>query len=292
MPDFASFETFDPDGAGLGNLFNPISPIESLGIWPSGDFRLDPGAGFAPAFLFYVGGAIGAMALMLGTARALQAGETAVVSAVVAGGVLYGYALAAGTPYQEAKALAIVAPVAMVVAVRGCLEETPPIQALRGLPARALAVPALAFAFVAAAAGSTALALVNGPVGPSAWTPALFEFAGQLEDDEQVLAVIDDELADENGRDLVTWELRGREVCVISQSEVSAAEVSGKAFGAVVVIGELDQPLPVVGRLQQLDRESSDDLDYTLYRANLTGTDPGCPFVADGDRAEPASGRE
>ncbi len=143
MLDFASFETFDPDGAGLGNLFNPISPIESLGIWPSGDFRLDPGAGFAPTLAFYVGGAIGAFALVLGAVRALQAGETALVSAIVAGGVLYGYALAAGTPYQEAKALAIVAPVAMLVAVRGCLEEAPPIQTLRSLPVRALAVPAL-----------------------------------------------------------------------------------------------------------------------------------------------------
>ncbi len=104
--------------------------------------------------------------------------------------------------------------------------------------------------------------------------------------------MVDDELADQNGRDLVTWELRGREVCVISQEEVSAGTVSGKAFGAVVVIGELDQPLPSSGRLEQLDRQSSDDLDYTLYRAKLTGADPGCPFVADGDRAEPASGRE
>ena len=43
------FETFDPDGAGLGNLFNRISPLEALGIWPSGDFRIDPGDGFAPA---------------------------------------------------------------------------------------------------------------------------------------------------------------------------------------------------------------------------------------------------
>ena len=46
-----SFETFDPDGAGLGNLFNRISPLEALGIWPSGDFRLEPGDGFAPAAL-------------------------------------------------------------------------------------------------------------------------------------------------------------------------------------------------------------------------------------------------
>jgi hypothetical protein len=65
MLDFASFETFNPDGAGLGNLFNPISPLESLGVWPSGDFRLDPGAGFAPAFLFYAGGALALAALVV-----------------------------------------------------------------------------------------------------------------------------------------------------------------------------------------------------------------------------------
>ncbi len=39
MVDFASFETFDPAGSGLGNLFNRLSPLEALGIWPSGDFR-------------------------------------------------------------------------------------------------------------------------------------------------------------------------------------------------------------------------------------------------------------
>jgi hypothetical protein len=288
MLDFANFETFNPDGAGLGNLFNPISPIEALGIWPSGDFRLDPGAGFAPTFAFYLGGAIGAMALLLGLVRALQAGETALASALVAGGALYGYALVAGTPYQEAKALAVVAPVAMLIAVRGCLEESPPVHALRNLPGRLLAVPALTAAFVVGAAGSTALALLNGPVGPSNWTPALLEFADQLDDEDTVLAVVDDELASQRGRDLVTWELRGREVCVISQDEVSAETVSDRAFGAVVVIGELDEPLPVVGRLEQLDSKTSDDLEYTLYRAKLVGSDPDCPFVADGDRAEPA----
>ena len=43
MVDFHSFETFDPNGPGLGNLFGQISPFEALGIWPSGDFRLAPG---------------------------------------------------------------------------------------------------------------------------------------------------------------------------------------------------------------------------------------------------------
>ncbi|MDQ2675616.1 MAG: hypothetical protein M3Y34_02310, partial [Actinomycetota bacterium] len=277
MLDFASFETFDPDGAGLGNLFNPISPLEALGIWPSGDFRLDPGAGFAPAFAFYVGGAVAALALLLGLVRAWQAGETALASALVAGAVLYVYALAAGTPYQEAKALAVIAPVAMLIAARGCLEETPRLKTLRNAPARLLAVPALALAFLAGTAGSSALALVNGPVGPESWTPALLDFSAQLSDDDVVLAVVDDELAAQNGHDLVTWELRGREVCVVSHSDVAASTVSGKAFSAVVVIGELEQPLPVVGRLAELERATSGGLEYTGYRARLTGADPDCP---------------
>ena len=59
MVDFASFETFNPSGPGLGNLFNPISPLEALGIWPSGDFRLDPGDGAVPAVGFYLGELLG-----------------------------------------------------------------------------------------------------------------------------------------------------------------------------------------------------------------------------------------
>lgn len=288
MLDFASFETFDPDGAGLGNLFNAISPIEALGIWPSGDFRLDPGAGFAPSFAFCAGGLVGALALGVGIVRALNAGETALAAAVAAGAILYAYALVGGTPYQEAKALAIVAPVAMLVAVRGCLEATPPLHSLRNAPARRLAVPAIAFLFVAGAAGSSLLALANGPVGPSTWTPALLDFSAELPKDP-VLAVIDDDLAGENGRDLVTWELRGREVCVVTESEVSEETVSGQAFAGVVVIGELDEPLPVVGRVEVVGRAESGGLSYIAYEGKLAGSDPDCPFVADGDRAEPAS---
>lgn len=288
MIDFASFETFDPDGAGLGNLFNAISPIEALGIWPSGDFRLDPGAGFAPTFAFYAGGLVGALALGVGFVRALNAGETALAAAVASGVILYTYALVGGTPYQEAKALAIVAPVAMLVAMRGCLEAMPALHSLRNAPARRLAVPAITVLFVAGAAGSSLLALVNGPVGPSTWTPALLDFSAELPA-EPVLAVIDSDLAAENGRDLVTWELRGREVCVVTESEVSEETVSGRAFAGVVVIGELDEPLPVVGRLEVVGRAESGGLDYVAFEGKLAGSDPDCPFVADGDRAEPAS---
>ena len=57
MLDFHSFETFDPNGPGLGNLFGQVSPFEALGIWPSGDFRLAPGDGAVPAFGYYLGAA-------------------------------------------------------------------------------------------------------------------------------------------------------------------------------------------------------------------------------------------
>ena len=49
MIDFQRFETFDPDGPGLGNLFGQVSPFTALGIWPSGDFRVAAGDGAAPA---------------------------------------------------------------------------------------------------------------------------------------------------------------------------------------------------------------------------------------------------
>ena len=286
MVEFGRFETFNPDGAGLGNLFNAISPIEALGIWPSGDFRLDPGTGFAPAFVFYAGGVVGGLALGFGLFRALRAGETALAAAITAGAVLYAYALVDGTPYQEAKALAVIAPVAALVAVRGCLQGAPPVHTLRNAPGRALVVPALALVFLIGAAGSTALALVNGPVGPPAWTPALLEFSEEAEG-ASMLAVLEDDFAAQNGIDLVTWELRGREVCVLPESEVSAATVSDRAFEAVVVVGELSEPLPVVGRLESLATEEAGGLEYQLFDAKLSGSKPDCPFVADGDRAEP-----
>jgi hypothetical protein len=283
--DFASFETFDPDGEGLGNLFNPISPIEALGIWPSGDFRLDPGAGFAPAIAFYAGGAVGAFALLLGTARAVRAGEWAAPAALAAGIALYAYPLLAGTPYQEAKALAIVAPVAMLLAALATLSVIPPTPALREIAGRSAVVPLAAIAFLAGAGGSSLLALVNGPVGPAGWTPALLEFSEAVEG-KTTLAVLDDDFAGANGRDLAAWELRGREVCVVAESDVNEATVGGRAFEAVVVVGELSEPLPVVGRLEELAEDEENGLDYVLYRARLVGEDPGCPFVADGDRAE------
>ena len=84
--DFASFETFDPAGAGLGNLFDRLSPLEALGIWPSGDFRVEPGDGAVPAFVFYLGGAGRAGRARLRPALVAAAGRAGAAGGVRSGG--------------------------------------------------------------------------------------------------------------------------------------------------------------------------------------------------------------
>ena len=281
IADFASFETFDPDGAGLGNLFNPVSPLEALGIWPSGDFRLDPGAGFAPAAAFWLGGLLGLAALGYGLVWSMRRRELAVPAFVGAGALLYLYPLVAGTPYQEAKAIAVVAPVAMLCAVRPLLTAVP---SLRGAPASpepgarptSAAVSGLAAAFVLAAAGSSVLALVNGPVGPADWGPDLIELraSGELgpggEDGDDTLIVGSREfMVDERGADLALWELRGGRVCV-AYPESPGASVAAPDGTDRFVFYEAPRVVSVV--------------DAPTEAAQAPG---GCPFVADGDRADP-----
>ena len=271
IADFASFETFDPDGAGLGNLFNPISPLEALGIWPSGDFRLDPGAGFAPAAAFWLGGLVGLVALGYGLWWWLRRGETAVPAALTAATLLYLYPLVAGTPYQEAKAIAIAAPLAMLIAVRALFEAVPPVVELRGAAPRALAVPALAVAFAVPAAACSVLALANGPVGPEEWTADLIELresgelgpGGEGGDDTLVLAPAEILVA-EHGEDLFLWELRGGRVCTgTERSDSPGIENTVRYVGSGRFLVE----------------------PFGIVRAGVPEAE--CPFIADGDRADP-----
>jgi hypothetical protein len=295
IADFAGFETFDPAGAGLGNLFDPISPAQALGIWPSGDFRLDPGEGAAPAIVYWLGAALGSAALGFGLWWSWRREERALPCALVAAALLYLYALVAGTPYQEAKAIALAAPLAMLIAVRALLETAPTFGAAdrtvrrRGIaelfPRTArmrriqLAIGALALAFCGAAGVSTLAALVNGPVGPSSYSPALAEIR-PLPGSTLVL-VPSERLENEHLRDYFVWELRGGKVCV------GAAEDPPPATGIsqVVTAGLAeDPPLPGLHETRRLG-------SYRLYLAD----DPppgasGCPFIADGARADPGSG--
>ena len=282
--DFASFETFDPSSAGLGNLFDRLSPLEVLGVWPSGDFRLEPGDGAVPAVAFYLGAALALVAFAHGLRWWSRRGPRAVLAALGAATALWLYALTAGTPYQEAKALVVLAPLVMLVAVTGVLETAPDLVEVRRilrrrslaylLPSRArearekLVVGVLGVAFLAAAGGSSALALVNGPIGPSAYSPALAELRADLGKGSTLVLAPDELLADEHGLDYISWELRGHRVCI--EPDRGDREPP-PGIATVVVISASDPPRP----------------EGAYTNRSQTGDGP-CPLIASTARADPA----
>jgi hypothetical protein len=181
MVEFHNFETFDPNGPGLGNLFGQVSPFEALGIWPSGDFRLSPGDGAVPALGYYAGAAFASILLLYGFVLCWRRRETAVVSGLVAVAVLYAIARAAGTPYTAAKAIEVAAPVAALVILLPLLRR--PVGVL--------------FALVAACC--SVLALANAPVGPTHYWPQLTELRPLISDDPTLVLAPPKLLAEEHG---------------------------------------------------------------------------------------------
>jgi hypothetical protein len=185
LASFSSFKAFNPSGTGptvgFGNLRQPLNPLEAFGIWPSGEFRITPANSTTPEIAFYLGGLLALAAFAWGLGRALSRRESALPSALLASTLAYLGSLALGTPYTQAKALAIAAPLVMLVTLRGLLgadaiegEETAvpegggaswwPPRVLR--PLAPLGVPLLTLAFAAAAAFSTLLPLRQSAVGP------------------------------------------------------------------------------------------------------------------------------
>ena len=96
----------------LGNLISPLSPLQALGIWPAGDFRLDPVAVVPTAILLVVL----VLAAALGVAQVLGRREWGVLA--YAGGVIVGAALVAlySWPWIDAKAYAIASPAPVLLA--------------------------------------------------------------------------------------------------------------------------------------------------------------------------------
>ena len=157
IADFARLEALNPDrfGSELGNLKQAISPLEALGIWPTGDYRTTAAAAGPPAILFYLGAALALAALAVGLADARRRRLYALPSALVAIALVWAVTALFSTAYIAAKALAIAAPLVMLIAVRGVLGT-------RGRWALALAG-----AFVLLAGASSFLALRQAVVGPS-----------------------------------------------------------------------------------------------------------------------------
>jgi len=157
LRDFADFRALDPDRAnegGLGNLRGQISPLEALGVWPTGEFRLSAGRSSLPAVVFYAGALLAVAAFAAALPRWLRRHGPAIPAALITALVLYVAARAFGTVYTSAKALAIAAPLIALVTLGGLLGST----------RRALI--ALGSAFALAAAASSFLILRQAPVAP------------------------------------------------------------------------------------------------------------------------------
>jgi hypothetical protein len=212
MVEFHNFETFDPNGPGLGNLFGQISPFEALGIWPSGDFRLAPGDGAAPALLYYMGAAFGSLLLIYGLVLCRRRRETAIVAGVIAAVAIYVVSRVAGTPYTTAKAIEVGAPVVALAIVLPLWRR----------PAALL--------FMLAAGGCSLLALANAPVGPTSYSPALTGLRPLLGTAPTLVLASDRLLDEEHGERYIVWELRGGRVCVGREAEAGGKPPAGVRF--------------------------------------------------------------
>jgi hypothetical protein len=141
------------------NTYGPVSPVETLGIWPAANYRLDAiGGAPLPGLM----GAVAVLALLAAVGWWMQRREAAVPLALLAGAVVYIASLPFTGDYSQAKALMIIAPLTMLVIARPLVSEF-----ARRAPAMRLAWSALAVVFLAGAVWSTFLALREAPVGPA-----------------------------------------------------------------------------------------------------------------------------
>ncbi|MEK6277048.1 MAG: hypothetical protein AABM29_03435 [Actinomycetota bacterium] len=116
----------------LGNLLGPLNGFQVVGIWPAGDFRLDPGEGLLADLLI----ALAIAVALIAAYAAFRARAWALV--------LYAVGTAAGclaivlvaSPWVDAKALASASPAVLLPAVAGAAY-------LWGTEARAFGVVAL-----------------------------------------------------------------------------------------------------------------------------------------------------
>ncbi len=221
MVEFHSFETFDPNGPGLGNLFGQISPFEVLGIWPSGDFRLAPGDGAVPAAAYYLGMAFALALLICGVAWLWRRREIAILSGLGAAALAYTAARVGGTPYTAAKAIEIGAPI-VALAILLPLARLPlflsPAKQGKGTAER-LVPAAAAVVFVLAAGGCSLLALANAPVGPTAYSSKLSDYRKVVGAGPTLVVASPQLLGEEHGGPFLSWELRGGRVCIESSEE-------------------------------------------------------------------------
>jgi hypothetical protein len=305
MIDFRSFETFDPSGPGLGNLFGQISPFEALGIWPSGDFRVAPGDGAAPAFLFYLGAAFATALLLYGLQRVQRRGERTILAGAIGVAALYVATRIGGTPYTAAKALEVAAPIVTLTVLSSWLHTASraggveggsaaarrplfrpnhalgrPADSTGGKPSNAADFPSTTgparlavWLYVIAAGACSLLAFANAPVGPTSYSPALTGLRPLFASDSVLVLAPDRLLADEHGAPYIAWELRGGRVCIEPASSAGGGPPAGIRF--FVTSGSGDRP-PFRGL--RLRRRAG---PYAVWeRLGVLGGPSPCPLIA------------
>jgi hypothetical protein len=221
MLDFHSFETFDPNGPGLGNLFGQVSPFEALGIWPSGDFRLAPGDGAVPAVGYYLGIAFALALFLYGLVQLWRRRETAILAGVAAATLAYAAARVGGTPYTAAKAIEIVSPLVALTILLPLLSEACRFSDRMGNKSdtRRWAPSIAAVLFVVAAGVCSLLALANAPVGPTSYSSKLSEYRKTVGAGPTLVLASPQLLEEEHGEPFLAWEMRGGRVCVKSTDD-------------------------------------------------------------------------
>src|ERR1044072_7745346 len=288
MIDFQRFETFDPNGPGLGNLFGQFSPLEALGIWPSGDFRVAPGDGAVPAVVYYAGAAFALALLFYGAVRCWRGRETAILAGLAGAVGVYVAARVGGTPYTAAKALEVAAPLVMLaillpldgrvdMSAGGAVGGTAPEEASAtggggGSPAPTRPAAAALVLYLLAAGACSLLVLANAPVGPTSYSPKLTELRPLIADDSTLVLAPDRLLDEEHGVPYVAWELRGGRVCIERGSAPPPKAPSGVRF--VVTWGDVGPPFASLAQLR-------DAGPYVLWERNgpIGGPSP-CPLIA------------
>jgi len=137
----------------IGRLTSPVFPGEALGIWPEGDYRIVRGevSGSLLATAFAGLCALG------GTIALICRKEWGILAALVAGAFVYALTRPFAQIHVEAKALAVLAPMVMLVSVRWLVAP--------GSDRKALARQAVGAVFCALAIASTFVALRAAPVG-------------------------------------------------------------------------------------------------------------------------------
>jgi hypothetical protein len=170
--------------ASLGRLGSPIFPGEALGIWPEGDFRIVRGE--VPGSLIATAAGIGAAAF--GAWVLWHRRELALLSMLATGAIVYVGARLFAEIHVEAKALAVVAPLVLLVGLRALLARRENGESDVSAYGRCIAGGVIALAALA----STLLALLAAPVGSNdRGEDALQGFAERIDGDTVAFLGVD-----------------------------------------------------------------------------------------------------